>query len=79
MKPAVIGMPDERMGEVACAFVICAPGADLDADAIITYCRESMANYKVPRSVVFLDELPMNAGGKVDKAALSQLSGMENS
>ncbi len=49
-------------------------GARLDEAAVIEWARDKMANYKVPRTVVFLDELPMNAGGKVDKAALVKIS-----
>lgn len=73
-RAAVIGVPDERMGEVARAYLVRDAGAGLDSDAVIAWSREEMANYKVPRSVVFLDELPMNAGGKVDKSALLKLS-----
>ena len=76
-RAAVIGVPDERMGEVARAYLVkdAAGGgaAHLDAAAVIAWARDKMANYKVPRSVVFLDELPMNAGGKVDKVALARL------
>lgn len=69
-RAAVVGVPDERMGEVAKAYLVLDADAALDEDAVIAWSREEMANYKVPRSVVFLAELPMNAGGKVDKAAL---------
>lgn len=69
-RAAVVGVPDERMGEVARAFLVLDPGAQLAAEEVIAWSRDKMANYKVPRSVVFLDELPMNAGGKVDKPAL---------
>ncbi len=48
--------------------------AQLDESAVIEWAKDKMANYKVPRSVIFLDELPMNAGGKVDKAALIKRS-----
>ena len=48
-------------------------GAQLNAAAVIEWSRDQMANYKVPRAVIFLDQLPMNAGGKVDKAALAAL------
>ncbi|GAB5452733.1 MAG: FadD3 family acyl-CoA ligase [Halioglobus sp.] len=74
-RAAVIGVPDERMGEVARAFLVCDRDAQLTEDDVIAWSRENMANYKVPRSVRFLDELPMNAGGKVDKAVLSSHPG----
>ncbi len=77
-RAAVIGVPDERMGEVARAYlvkdVVKDAQAQLDEAAVIEWAKDKMANYKVPRSVIFLDELPMNAGGKVDKAALARLS-----
>lgn len=73
-RAAVIGVPDERMGEVARAYLVKEAGAAVDEAAVIAWSRDKMANYKVPRAVVFLDELPMNAGGKVDKAALLALS-----
>jgi acyl-CoA synthetase (AMP-forming)/AMP-acid ligase II len=69
---AVIGMPDERMGEVACAFLVPVAGANLDPGAIIAHCREHMANYKVPRAVHVVDALPMNASGKVLKTELRE-------
>ena len=72
-RAAVIGVPDERMGEVARAYLVLDADAEADEAAVIEYSRGAMANFKVPRSVVFLDELPMNAGGKVDKAALADL------
>src|SRR5678815_3657928 len=64
---AVIGVPDERMGEVGMAFVVPQPGAGLTPEAIIAWSREQMANYKVPRFVRLVDALPMNATGKVTK------------
>ncbi len=71
---AVIGVPDERMGEVAMAFVVLKPDHQLDQDEFITWCREKMANYKVPRHVVFTDALPLNASGKVVKPELRKLA-----
>ncbi|MGN9910122.1 FadD3 family acyl-CoA ligase [Phytohabitans sp. LJ34] len=72
---AVIGVPDERLGEVGRAFVVPRPGAagDLAAE-LIEYCRANLANYKVPRSVVLVAALPRNASGKVMKAALRESS-----
>ena len=67
---AVIGVPDERMGEVAMAYVVPAPGRSVDPDAIIGWARERLANYKVPRYVVAVAELPINAAGKVVKDEL---------
>jgi HIP---CoA ligase len=67
---AVIGVADERLGEVAKAFVVLHPGPPIEAATIIEWARAEMANFKVPRSVEFLDELPMNATGKVVKDEL---------
>jgi acyl-CoA synthetase (AMP-forming)/AMP-acid ligase II len=69
---AVIGVPDERMGEVGMAFVVPDPGAPLTPNSVIEWCRENMANYKVPRYVEIVDSLPMNATGKVTKFVLRE-------
>ena len=71
---AVIGMPDDRLGEVAVATVVPAPEADLSEAAVIAWCRDQMANYKVPRQVRFTDALPLNASGKVLKYVLREES-----
>lgn len=71
---AVIGVPDERLGEVGKAFVVTLPGAELDESTVIDYTREHLANFKTPRSVEFLDALPRNPGGKVVKPLLRQHS-----
>jgi acyl-CoA synthetase (AMP-forming)/AMP-acid ligase II len=67
---AVIGIPDERLGEVGMAFVVPRVGAKPDPAAILAWARERMANYKVPRRVAVVDALPINAAGKVEKAVL---------
>ncbi len=67
---AVIGVPDDRMGEVGRAFVVCRPGVTTSEAELVGYCRERLANFKVPRSVVFVASLPRNASGKVTKSAL---------
>lgn len=67
---AVVGMPDERMGEVGRAFVVLRPGIRADVAEFATWSRANMANYKVPRSFVFVDDLPRNASGKVLKTEL---------
>lgn len=70
MQSAVIGVPDERLGEVAKAYIVLRPGASATPEEIIAWCRDNMANYKVPRRVAILDALPMNASGKVQKFLL---------
>lgn len=67
---AVVGVPDRRMGEVGCAFVVLRPGKQLTPDELIAWCRDNMANYKVPRRVEIVDALPVNAAGKVVKYEL---------
>jgi acyl-CoA synthetase (AMP-forming)/AMP-acid ligase II len=71
---AVIGVPDQRLGEVGMAFVVLAPGATTSPDEIVAWSRDQMANYKVPRRVEILDELPINATGKVEKLVLRELA-----
>ena len=67
---AVVGVPDDRMGEVGAAFVIPRQGAVPDPDELVAWSRERMANYKVPRIVRVVEALPMNASNKVLKFAL---------
>jgi acyl-CoA synthetase (AMP-forming)/AMP-acid ligase II len=67
---AVIGIPDHRLGEVGMAFVV--TSGPVTADDIIEWSRDQMANYKVPRAVEIVDELPLNATGKVMKDALRE-------
>ena len=67
---AVVGMPDQRLGEVGMAFVVVSPGAVLRPDELIAWARGAMANYKVPRAVEIVDDLPVNAAGKVEKEVL---------
>ncbi|RIJ71331.1 fatty acid--CoA ligase family protein [Nakamurella silvestris] len=67
---AVVGMPDERLGEVGHAFVVVRPGSELTADELREFCRGHMANYKVPRVLALVTGLPRNASGKVQKFRL---------
>jgi acyl-CoA synthetase (AMP-forming)/AMP-acid ligase II len=69
---AVIGVPDDRLGQVGKAFIVSSPDYEgpISAEELIGWCRERMAGFKVPRSVQFLDSLPLNATGKVVKDLL---------
>jgi acyl-CoA synthetase (AMP-forming)/AMP-acid ligase II len=69
---AVVGVPDERLGEVGYAFVVPRPGANVDPEELIAWSRERMANFKVPRYVEVVDALPLNASGKVLKYELRE-------
>lgn len=69
---AVVGAPDERLGEVGVAFVVARGGVAPDADGIIAWARERLANFKVPRRVEFVEALPTNASGKVLKGDLRE-------
>ena len=70
---AVIGVPDERLGEVGKAFIVLRPGANASADELVQWSRAEMANYKAPRSVVLVEALPRNASGKVVKGELKNM------
>jgi acyl-CoA synthetase (AMP-forming)/AMP-acid ligase II len=67
---AVVGVPDSRSGEAGWAYVVPRAGAVVDPAAVITWARENMSNYKVPRRVFVVDALPLNVNGKVDKPLL---------
>jgi acyl-CoA synthetase (AMP-forming)/AMP-acid ligase II len=71
---AVIGVPDERLGEVGHVFIVRSPGSSLSEDAVFAWSKANLANYKAPRRVTFLDALPTNATGKVLKFELKRLS-----
>ncbi|NGP04849.1 AMP-binding protein [Rhodococcus sp. 14C212] len=69
---AVIGVPDDRMGEVGRAYVVALEGSGLTEEAVIAFCKEKLANFKVPRSVRFTGHLPRNPSGKVLKNILRE-------
>lgn len=72
MEAAVVGVPDDKWGEVPKALVILKPGQTVDEQELITFCRNHMAHFKVPKSVEFVTELPKTATGKVQKFALRE-------
>jgi acyl-CoA synthetase (AMP-forming)/AMP-acid ligase II len=67
---AVIGVPDDKWGEVGRAFVVLKPGSHLDATAILSHCRERLARYKIPQEIRLLESLPHNGTGKIAKREL---------
>ena len=67
---AIIGLPDDHWGEVVCAVVVARPENTIDTDEFILWTKDKIAGYKRPRVVILLDELPVNASGKIDKAVL---------
>ena len=67
---AVVGVPDQRLGEVGAAFVVPKAGRTVDPEKLISWCRERMANFKVPRRIEVVEALPLNAAGKVLKYRL---------
>jgi fatty-acyl-CoA synthase len=69
---AVIGVADDKWGEVGAAFIVRRPDASLDAEAIKTHCRDLLAPYKRPTHVIFVDAIPRNAGGKPLKQVLRE-------
>jgi long-chain acyl-CoA synthetase len=69
---AVIGAPDERWGEAVKAYVVARPGATVDAETVIAYCKENLASYKTPKSVEIVEALPKNAAGKILKRELRE-------
>ena len=69
---AVVGVPDGRLGEVGRAYLVPRPGCTLNAEAVLAWCRPRLANYKLPRQIVFRDSLPRNPSGKTLKRLLRE-------
>lgn len=70
---AVVGLPDEILGEIACACIVPVEGAIVTGEEIKDFCREAMADYKIPDLVRFLDVLPMTGSGKVRRVELARM------
>lgn len=71
---ALVGYPDERLGEVPVAFVQPVPAAGLEPDAVIAHCTGRIASFKIPRHVLLVEEFPMTSSGKIQKAKLRELA-----
>jgi long-chain acyl-CoA synthetase len=70
LEAAVIGRPDDRLGEEVVAFVSLRPGTSATPEEVVAFCRERLAAYKYPREVVVIDDLPKGPSGKVLKTEL---------
>jgi fatty-acyl-CoA synthase len=71
---AIVGYPDERLSEVGVAFIRLQPGEHLTQDDILTYCKGKIATFKIPRHVIFVDDYPMTASGKIKKVKLKEMA-----
>ena len=71
---AVVGVPDARMGEVGCACVVLRAGVEISSQELLAWARANMANYKVPRHVLWCEDFPLNASNKVLKRELAQMA-----
>lgn len=76
---AVIGVPDEIRGENIHAFIVRRPGHQLTESEVVDHCIRLIARYKVPRAVIFLDELPLTASGKIKRFELRDIAGRQAS
>jgi fatty-acyl-CoA synthase len=76
---AVVGLPDEILGEVSCACIVPVEGAIVTGEEIKDFCREVLADYKVPDLVRFLDGFPMTGSGKVRRVELARMISAEES
>jgi acyl-CoA synthetase (AMP-forming)/AMP-acid ligase II len=72
LEAAVIGVPDDKWGEVPRALVVLKPGQRLEAHELIAFCRSRMAHFKAPKAVEFIVALPKTATGKIQKFALRE-------
>jgi acyl-CoA synthetase (AMP-forming)/AMP-acid ligase II len=70
LEASVVGLPDQEWGEIVAAAVVLRPGCTVSAEALVEHCRKSLAGFKKPRTVHFLDELPRNPSGKILKREL---------
>jgi fatty-acyl-CoA synthase len=71
---AIVGFPDERLSEVGVAFVQVKPGKNMTEEDVTRYCRGKIATFKIPRHVIFVEDYPMTASGKIKKVTLKEMA-----
>ncbi|MPY72561.1 MAG: hypothetical protein GEU92_21235 [Alphaproteobacteria bacterium] len=71
---AVVGVPDDRYGEALFAVIVPRPGTALTEEEVVAHCRGRIGGYKIPRRMAFVDELPKNPTGKVERGRLRTLA-----
>ena len=74
LQAAVVGVPDEYWSEAVAAFVVPKPGARIDEDEVIQFCKSQMASYKAPKAVHIVDDLPKDTQGKILKRELRKMA-----
>lgn len=74
IEAAVVGVPDDRWGEMVKAYIVLRPTVTMDKDEVVNFCQEHLASYKKPRFVEFVDSLPKNSLGKTLKKDLRKLA-----
>ena len=67
---AIVGLPDDRWGERVVAFVVTEPNQESDEQALLDFCAQGLTKHKVPKQVVFIDQIPRNPSGKILKRVL---------
>ncbi|HYK73724.1 MAG TPA: long-chain fatty acid--CoA ligase [Pseudoneobacillus sp.] len=75
---AVVGIPDEKWGEMVTAFMVLKDKMSISKEELITYCSHKLGKYKIPKQFYFLEQLPKTHVGKIDKKALKEMSAMES-
>jgi len=71
---AIIGVPDDKWGEVGKAFIVKSNLSSLSGEEVIQYCLERLAKYKIPKHIKFIDHLPTNDAGKIDRKKLKSIN-----
>jgi long-chain acyl-CoA synthetase len=74
LEAAVVGIPDDRLGEEVCAFLVRRPGAELSAAELIAHCQANLAKYKTPKYVEFVEKLPKTGLGKIQKREVRKIA-----